>query len=42
VDTRTLERTQKQAGFSAAEKVLLKGRSKPMQIKRWQVSAASA
>lgn len=42
VDTRTLERTQKQAGFSAAQEVLLKGRSKPVQIKRWQASAASA
>ena len=41
IDTATLERTQKHAGFSAAEEVLLKGRSKSVQIKRWKVSAAS-
>jgi hypothetical protein len=38
VDTRTLERTQKQAGFSAAQEVLLKGRSNSVQVKRWQVA----
>ena len=41
VDTPTLERTQKQAGFSAGEEVLLKGRSKPVQVKRWKASATS-